>query len=131
MCIFVVSSFCWVLTITAFFLGASASEESIKVANSTCSTSRIKMATLREASSNISTLSLVCSLVLTSAEYVVVRKLIGSLICYHYTTIYNSAVASNLLRLAILKGYTIRPTAYNSGITQYVFTRVIFYSLYD
>ena len=51
--------------------------------------------------SSISTLSLVCSLVLTSAESLVVRKLIGSLICYHYTTIYYSAVASNLLRLAI------------------------------
>ena len=38
---------------------------------------------------------------LTSAESLVVRKLIGSLICYHYTTIYYSAVASNLLRLAI------------------------------
>ena len=51
--------------------------------------------------SSISTLSLVCSLVLTSAESLVVRKLIGSLICYHYTTIYYSAVASNLLHLAI------------------------------
>ena len=51
--------------------------------------------------SSISTLCLVCSLVLTSAESLVVRKLIGSLICYHYTTIYYSAVASNLLRLSI------------------------------
>ena len=42
-----VSSFCRVLTIPAFFLGASASEESIKVANIACSTSQIKMATLR------------------------------------------------------------------------------------
>ena len=37
------------LTIPAFFLGASASEESIKFANIACSTSQIKMATPTEA----------------------------------------------------------------------------------
>ena len=36
------------LTIPAFFLGVSASEESIKVAEIACSTSQIKMATLKE-----------------------------------------------------------------------------------
>ena len=46
---FVVLSFCQVLTVPAFFLGANASEESIKVANIACSTLQIKMATLREA----------------------------------------------------------------------------------
>ena len=37
------------LTIQFFFLGVSASEESIKVAEIACLTSQIKMATLREA----------------------------------------------------------------------------------
>ena len=37
------------LTIPAFLLGVSASEESIKVAEIACSTSQIKMATLKEA----------------------------------------------------------------------------------
>ena len=39
----------------------------------------------------------------------VVRKLIGSLICYHlYYNIYYSAVASNLLRLAISRAISLR-----------------------
>ena len=47
--IFAVSNFYWELTVQAFFLGVSASEESIKVAEIACSTSQIKMATLKEA----------------------------------------------------------------------------------
>ena len=49
-CIFAVSNFYRELTIPAFFLGVSASEESIKVAEIACSTSQIKMATLRQGS---------------------------------------------------------------------------------
>ena len=52
--------------------------------------------------SSISTLSLVCSLVLTSAESLVVRKLIGSLVCYHYTTIYYSAAAMKETRTEVV-----------------------------
>ena len=48
-CIFAVSNFYRELTIPAFLLGVSASEESIKVAEIACSTSQIKMATLKEA----------------------------------------------------------------------------------
>ena len=47
--IFAVSNFYRELTIPAFLLGVSASEESIKVAEIACSTSQIKMATLKEA----------------------------------------------------------------------------------
>ena len=48
-CIFAVSNFYRELTIPAFFVGVSASEESIKVAEIACSTSQIKMVTLKEA----------------------------------------------------------------------------------
>ena len=43
------SNFCQVLTTPAFFLGASASEESIKVAEIVCSTLQIEIASLKEA----------------------------------------------------------------------------------
>ena len=51
-CIFADSNSYWVLNIPAFFLGASASNESIKVAEIASSTSQIKMATLKEALKN-------------------------------------------------------------------------------
>ena len=47
----------------------------------------------------------------------VVRKLIGSLICYH---LYYSAVASNLLRLAISRAI-IRPTRDSSVIFNFAY----------
>ena len=46
----------------------------------------------------------------------VVRKLIGSLICYH---LYYSAVASNLLRLAISRAIIRVPTRDSSVIFNY------------